>query len=113
MRYQQYPSKPTWGMSQGASEEQAAPRTNPFGEGSATRQLLMGSRVITLSMQRGSLRGRARNEQEPGLSRNRFKTNDLWKKVRFSTLLYVIRIVDSGDCYALFIAAAISFCTME
>ena len=74
----------------------ARPRPNPFGEGRATGQLLMGSRVITVSMWRGSPRGRARNEWDPGLSRNRFKTNDLWKKVSLGTLLYAIRIVDSG-----------------
>ena len=54
-------------------------------------------------MRRGSPRGRARNERDPGLTRNRFKANDLWKKVRFWTLLYAIRIVDSGIpmCYSL------------
>ena len=37
------------GKSKGASEERARPRPNPFGEGRATEQLLMGSRVITVS----------------------------------------------------------------
>ena len=35
-------------MGQGASEERARSRPNPFGEGRATGQLLMGSRVITI-----------------------------------------------------------------
>ena len=69
---------------------------NPFGEGRAIGQLLMGSRVITVSMWRGSPRRQARIERDPGLNRNRFKANDLWRKVRFWTLLYAIRIVDSG-----------------
>ena len=97
-------------MGQEASEERARPRPNPFSEGRATGQLLTGSRVITVSMWRGSSRGRARNKRDPGLTRNRFKTNKLWKKVRFWTLLYAIRII---DCYVLFVAAAILFSTME
>ena len=38
------------GHGSGASEERAKPRPNPFGEGMATGQLLMGSTVITVSM---------------------------------------------------------------
>ena len=44
------PERADVGMGQGASEERVRPRPNPFGEGSATGQLLMGSRVITVSM---------------------------------------------------------------
>ena len=94
-------------MDQGASEERVRPRPNPFGEGRVTRHLLMGSRVITVSMWRGSPRGRARNEWE--LFRNRFKTNDLWKKVRLIwTLLCAIRIVDSA--FAMHYALPPPFC---
>ena len=83
-------------MGQGVSKERVRPRPNPFGQGRATGQLLMGSRVIAMSMCRRSPRGRARNERYSGLARNRFKTNDLLKKVCFRTLLYAIPIIDSG-----------------
>ena len=85
-----------WGMGQGASEERERPRPNPFGEGSATEHQLMGSRVITVSMLRRRPRRLASNKRDPGLIRNRFKTNYLWKKVRLIiTLLHAICIVDS------------------
>ena len=45
--------------------ERARPCPNPFGEGRATGQLLMGSRVITVSMWRGSPSGRARPRTYP------------------------------------------------
>ena len=107
------PERTDVGVGQGGSEEQARRRPNPFAEGRATGQLVMGSRVITVGMWRGSLNGRARNERDPGLSRNRFKANDLWKKVRLIwTLLYAIRIVHSAIA-TYFLAAAILFCTME
>ena len=44
------PDRADVGMGQGASEERARLRPNPFGEWMATGQLLMGSRVITVSM---------------------------------------------------------------
>ena len=51
-------------MGQGACEERERPRQNPFGEWRATVQLLIGSRIITVSMGRGSPRGRERNERD-------------------------------------------------
>ena len=71
------PERADVGMCQGASKKRARLRPNPFDEGRATGQLLIASRVITVSMRRGSPRGRARNERDPGLSRNRFRTDDL------------------------------------
>ena len=44
------PERADVGDGSGASEERARPRPNPFGEGRATWQLLMGARVITFSM---------------------------------------------------------------
>ena len=44
------PEQVAVGMGQGASEERARPRPNPFGEGRPTGQLLMGSRVVIVSM---------------------------------------------------------------
>ena len=75
---------------------------NPVGDGRATGQLLMGSKVITVSMCKGSPRGRARNERDPRLTRNRFKTNDLWKEVRLKLNLAVwYSHRSSGDCYVI------------
>ena len=52
------------GKSKGVSEEQARPRQHPFGERRSTGQVLMGSRIITVSI-RGSRMGVTEEQARP------------------------------------------------